>query len=316
MKIDPRHLEMLAAIVERGGLGEGAGALNKSQPSVSRSLQLLQERVGIPLFVANRKPLVPTQFCRKLAAEGQKIARAGEVVSQLVTSARQGESGSVRVAGTPFFMDGVVSSMLARFQAEFPGVSIEQAYGYADDILAKLENGMSDLGILPVRESEIPDGLAHVKILHGRNVIACRAGHGLCARKSVRLSDIASYPWIAPPAGSPLYHDLRAALDSIGMTNFKISFCGGTLSSVINILCESDSLTVLPYSVVFAMRRRQMLRSLPVRIGDPARNLYVIFPHNALHNRTIKRLLAFIGHEFKNLEALMLFRKQENMWRS
>ena len=34
MKIDPNHLHMLAAIIYTGGLGEGASAFNKSQPSV------------------------------------------------------------------------------------------------------------------------------------------------------------------------------------------------------------------------------------------------------------------------------------------
>ena len=47
MKIDPRHLEILAAIVDHGGLTEGASALGKSQPSVSRSLSMLEERLGI-----------------------------------------------------------------------------------------------------------------------------------------------------------------------------------------------------------------------------------------------------------------------------
>ncbi|MEO1746662.1 MAG: LysR family transcriptional regulator, partial [Pseudomonadota bacterium] len=37
MKMDPRHLEILAAIVDEGGLTEGAVALGKTQPSVSRT---------------------------------------------------------------------------------------------------------------------------------------------------------------------------------------------------------------------------------------------------------------------------------------
>ncbi|MEM6422898.1 MAG: LysR family transcriptional regulator, partial [Pseudomonadota bacterium] len=45
MRIDPSHLEMLYAIVERGGLTEGAELLGKSQPSVSRSLSMLEERL-------------------------------------------------------------------------------------------------------------------------------------------------------------------------------------------------------------------------------------------------------------------------------
>lgn len=49
MKIDPRQLEILAAIVQSGGLTEGAAALGKSQPSVSRSIAALEARLGSAL---------------------------------------------------------------------------------------------------------------------------------------------------------------------------------------------------------------------------------------------------------------------------
>ncbi len=89
------------------------------------------------------------------------------------------------------------------------------------------------------------------QILRGRNVIACRVGHDLTKKSFVKSNDMASYPWIALPKDSPLYHDLRSGLESIGVKHFKISFTSGSLSAVINILSESDSLTVIPYSIVF-----------------------------------------------------------------
>ncbi|WP_429925338.1 helix-turn-helix domain-containing protein [Agrobacterium vitis] len=67
MKIDSEHLEILAVIVEKGGLTEGAEALGKSQPSVSRTMALLEERVGTPLFEAGRRPLRPTELGNQLA---------------------------------------------------------------------------------------------------------------------------------------------------------------------------------------------------------------------------------------------------------
>ena len=61
MKLDPRHLEILAAIVDHGGLTEGAEALGKSQPSVSRTLSQLEARIGAPLFTP-RGALQPTDL--------------------------------------------------------------------------------------------------------------------------------------------------------------------------------------------------------------------------------------------------------------
>jgi len=217
MKLDPRHLELLAAIVDSGGLTEGAQALGKSQPSVSRSLALLEERLGVALFEPGRRPLQPTEFCQALAQEGRVIAAAGRSASKRVALFKSGQSGAVRVAGSPIFMDGVVMPVLAAFQSDYPDVHINQSYGYARDVMNDLTQDTLDLGIVPLRASEVPSGLAAHQILPGRNVIACRVGHPLARKSSVKLANITQFPWIAPPPDSPLYHDLRTVLDGIGV---------------------------------------------------------------------------------------------------
>lgn len=315
MKIDPRHLEILAAIVDGGGLTEGASALGKSQPSVSRSLTMLEQRLGVKLFEPNRRPLQPTEFCLSLAAEGRRILEAGQTAGQLANRFRSGQTGAVRIAGTPVFMDGVVSPRIAAFQSGHPDVRIDQSYGYVPEVIEGLTKGTVDLGILPIRPEEIPDHLVFTEILKGRNVIACRVGHPLNGRGSVKVADIAEFPWIAPPANSPLYHDLRAVLAGIGVQNFKIAFTGGSLSTVINLLTGSDALTVLPYSVVFTLRRQNALDTLSIRIGDPDRHLGILSNPELGPRPVISRFARFIETEFKSLANLILRREQNELWR-
>ncbi len=315
MKLDPRHLEMLAAVVDQGGVSAASRAIGKSQPSLSRSLTLLEKRVGRSLFVDKRRPLEPTDFCLKLAEEGRRIVQASRAASKIVTQYREGRSGVVRIAGTPFFMDGVVSGMIASFQTLQADIRIDQSYGYPQDIMAELRNRTLDLGIIPIRPSEVPDDMNFIQILKGRNVIACRVGHPLARKSVVKLKDIASYPWIAPPVDSPLYHDLRAVLDGIGVTHFKISFSGGTLSAVTNILSESDSLTVLPYSVVYRLRRQNRLAALSIRIGDPDRHLGILSLPNERLEPAALRLMNYIATEFQSLGEIIHRQEQNDLWR-
>ena len=116
MKIDERHLVQLAAVVQAGGVTEGAALLGLTQPAVSRTLSMLEKRLGEPLFVKGRRPLQPTPLGRALADHGQAMLAASRKASQLVDSFRQGQSGVVRVGGTPFFMDALISGMIADFQ--------------------------------------------------------------------------------------------------------------------------------------------------------------------------------------------------------
>ena len=84
MKIDSEHLEILSAIVEKGGLTEAADSLGKSQPSVSRMMALLESRIGLTLFEPGRRPLRPTELCQALARQGDKIRDANRNAGQLV----------------------------------------------------------------------------------------------------------------------------------------------------------------------------------------------------------------------------------------
>ena len=315
MKLDPRHLEMLYAIVEKGGLTEGAEMLGKSQPSVSRSLSQLESRIGIALFEPDRRPLRPTELGLALASEGRRIFQAGRNSSDVLDRYRDGKTGAARVGGTPFFLDGVISGMLAAFQFERPEVRIDQVYGYMNDLMPKLREGTLDLAILPVRVSTIPDWCRFEQILPGRNVIACRDGHPLTRKGLVKLSDIGKYPWIAPPADSPLYQDLRSVLKEIGIKDFKISFTGGSLSATANILVGSAALTVLPFSVVFMMRNQKSISALSIRIGDPDRHLGILTNGRTELKPAAQRVRNHIRNEFEALSTSILRVSQDTVWR-
>ncbi|MCC5988648.1 MAG: LysR family transcriptional regulator [Pararhodobacter sp.] len=301
MKMDGEHLEILAVIVEKGGLTEGAEALGKSQPSVSRSMALLEKRVGTPLFEPGRRPLRPTELGRRLARLGAQIRQANQEAGLLVRRFQQGHSGRLRVGGTPIFMDGVVSTMIADFQSRHDDVQIEQSYGYLESLIVSLRNGTLDCAILPVHPSQVPDDARLVSLLPGHNVIACRTGHPLTRRKGITLEDIDAYTWIAPPADSPLYRDLRRALKTIGRDEFRVSFSGGTLASILSVLAGSDALTVLPYSVGFLSRRNLAVDVLPLRIEHPDRQLAMMTMEGQLPPAALKHFAACLTAEFNRL---------------
>ncbi|MCA0204209.1 LysR family transcriptional regulator [Pararhodobacter sp.] len=310
MKLSAEHLEILAVIVEKGGLTEGSEALGKSQPSVSRSMALLEQRVGMPLFEPGRRPLRPTELGLSLAKAGARIRAAGIEAGQMVRRFQQGQAGRLRVGGTPVFMDGVVSGIIADFQSRNADVQIEQVYGYLDALATSLRNGTLDLAILPMHPTQVPREMTFTPLLAGHNVIACRAGHPLTRRKGLTMADIEDFSWIAPPSDSPLYRDLQRALRSIGREDFQVSFSGGTLSSILAVLSASDALTVLPYSVAFLARRTTPLEILPVRIEHPDRQLGILTAAEGREARTLKAFAAFVGDELHRLQNRMDHERQ------
>lgn len=315
MKIDPRQLEILAAIVDSGGLTDGAASLAKSQPSLSRTVAALEARLGTRLFHPGKRPLQPTELCLHLAGEGRRILQAGEAAAEAVQSFRAGKAGAVRIGGTPVFMDGVIVPMIASFQMQNPEVRIEQSYGYAPDLSERLLKGLIDLAICPMRATDLPKDLRFDPLLPGRNVIACRDGHPLAKTNAVITDDLLRYPWIAPQAGSPLMQDLERVLNDLGVANAKISYSGGSLSAAMEMLAGSDSLTVLPYSVVFTLRRQYRIRALSIKIEHPDRRLGLLYADNTPLNPTVSRLKTFVTAQFDTLASTILHHERQSLWR-
>lgn len=314
MKIDERHLIQLAAVVKTGGVTEGAALLGLAQPAVSRTLSMLEKRVGEPLFIKGRRPLQPTPLGLSLAEHGFVMLAASRKASDLVESFRVGKSGVVRIGGTPFFMDALIARLCAEFQASHPDVRIDQSYGYFPDLRAALKADQIDLAICPIDILDEGSGLEFQQILPGRNVVACRVTHPLLLKRRLQPSHLLDYPWIVPPPGSPLLADLRALLLSFGATEIKIRYSGGSLMSVINYLKSADALTIMPHSVVFAQRKEKTITALPITIPHPERALAILKRVDAPRAPAVDQFADFVRLGFQELRHLIKRHEESVIW--
>jgi DNA-binding transcriptional LysR family regulator len=279
MKFDPKHLMILAEIFDSGGFSDAAMSLGTSQPSLSRIVKSLEDRLGQPLFLRTRKPLELTPIGESLVDQGRAIRNAAKRASASVDRIRSGDEGELRLGCTPFFLDGFVSSLIAEYQANRPDVMIRLSHGYTDELISDLLGDRLDIAMCPVDFLDPKLDLNFTPLIDGRNVIACRVGHPLRSRKTLSPKDLLEFPWVAPPPLSPLNADLKNVLASANATYINVIASGGGLGTVVNYLAHTDCLTILPHTVVFALRRKGSLSALPVEINHPNRSLGLLSPN-------------------------------------
>jgi DNA-binding transcriptional LysR family regulator len=152
------------------------------------------------------------------------------------------------------------------------------------------------------------------QILPGRNVVACSVTHPLLLKRRPQPTHLLDYPWIAPPPGSPLMADLRGMLLSFGATEIKIRYSGGSLMSVVNYLKTSQALTIMPHSVVFALRNEKSITALPVTIPHPDRALGLLKRGDAPRVPAIDQFAQYIGTSFEDLKSLIKRHEQAVVW--
>ena len=314
MKLEEKHLAQLAAVVEMGSVTRAASRLGLTQPAVSRTLSALEKRVGEPLFTPGRRPLEPTLIGAELARHGASILEASRQASEALEGFHAGTTGTVRIAGVPFFMDAFISRMIGEFQRAEPDIRVEQSYGNLPELEASIAARQIDFAICPLGLVEPARGYEFIPILEGRNVVACRVGHPLLRRGRLTTNDLIDFPWIAPLPGSPLLSDLHALLLAIGLPEVTIRYSGGSLLSVFNYLVETDAITILPHSVVFAHRKELKITVLPVEIPHPPRSLGILRPEGTNRLPAADRLAGHIRRQFDTLRLLIEKHQTSIVW--
>ena len=314
MKIVEHHLVQLAAVIETGGVTEAAAMLGMTQSAVSRTISILEKRVGEPLFVSGRRPMQPTPLGEQLGLQGKAILASSRKAMEIIRSFKSGSFGRVRIGGVPFFMDAVVSPMIASFQRDEPGIMVHQSYGNYSDLVSELESGEIDVAVTPTGSADLRADLQFEPLLPARNVLACGAGHPLMRKRNLATEDILNYPWVAPLPGSPLVLDLHNILLTLGIEEVSIRYAGGSLMSVLNYLIGTDALAILPLSVAYALRRENRISVIPLDIPQPERALGIMTRTKPYSNPAGRKLVGHLRREFSELRRSVEKHEREILW--
>ena len=138
-------LEQFVSFAELGTLSRVAEKFHISTPSITCSMQHLEESFGVPLFFRgkNRIKLNDTgcfavEYARKLLAD------AKQTIDQVQAFDARCKTIVIRsCAPAPLW------SLLPKLNAEQPGMMVSSVICQNDEVLAALKDGSCDIGILP-----------------------------------------------------------------------------------------------------------------------------------------------------------------------
>lgn len=124
--------------------------LGLTQPTISRNIAYVENRLGESLFIKGKRPLHPTLLGQLLAPHGQVIMEVSRKASESAQSFQEGSAGGVQVCGGAYFMDALNSDLIASFQHIEPDIRIDLSYGYLTELMMRLNANQIDLAIGPL----------------------------------------------------------------------------------------------------------------------------------------------------------------------
>ncbi|WP_337268457.1 LysR family transcriptional regulator [Oryzifoliimicrobium ureilyticus] len=148
------RLTGLIAFARAGSLGSftaAARALAVSPSAISKSIQRLEQRLGVTLFTRTTRSLVMTPEGRALHERALKLLLDAEAIEQTAIAARSEPAGTLRIATSLPIGIHIIAPVLPSFRQQFPNVSIDLRL--SDQIVDLIEEGID----IAIRIGELPD---------------------------------------------------------------------------------------------------------------------------------------------------------------
>jgi LysR family cys regulon transcriptional activator len=197
------QLRYLCEIARQGlNFSSAAKALHTSQPGISKQIRLLEEELGIDIFVRSGSRIV------ELTEAGRRIVEIAGLalheVDNVKAAAREfveGDAGRLNVASTFTFARYVLPGVFRRFVARYPRVELNLLQGTPSHIAKLVASGEADIALTTPPAEPFPELLLLEYSKLPRALIVPR-GHALLGKKRVTLETISRYPLITLNARS------------------------------------------------------------------------------------------------------------------
>ncbi|MEV7095008.1 LysR family transcriptional regulator [Amycolatopsis sp. NPDC051045] len=201
MELTLRHLALVVAVADAGGIRRAAMAIGVAQPGVTAQLKRIEQDLGAELFERRAEGVVPTPLGTQFVAEARDLlARFDELVSSARVLGRGVAPGTtVRVGATDNRHLPRITVALAEL---LPGCDHEVSVGGdAEELLTAAEEGRLDVVVL-TEHAHRPRPRLGGFLDHdlGREplFVAVSEEHRLARRRSVALADLAGEVWAVP----------------------------------------------------------------------------------------------------------------------
>lgn len=256
-----QQLRYLCEVARRElNISRTAQALSISQPGLSRQLQLLEQELGVELFVRNSKRLVHLSDAgAKIVALAERTLREAENILEVARESSDESSGSLIIATTHTQARYALPGVFRRFAKRFPGVRVSLRQGTPTEVTQLVLSGHADISLAAETVDPVP-GMVMLPCYQLPRIVLTPARHPLLRVKELTLEKLAAYPLITYDFSFIARSKIVHAFEAQGLTPNVV--LNAIDADVIKTYVEFGlGIAVLP-SMAFDAKRDKGLRAI------------------------------------------------------
>jgi len=272
--MDPRYLTQLAVIVELGSVTRAAKKLNITQPTLSRSIKIIEDRVGGKVLHRGRYGVTPTDIGMRLAEEGREILRRSEQAQTAIQEWKHGLTGELRVGVGPMLAATVMGDFFSEAVENPPNYSLKLHCEVAARLVDRLNSDLLDVAIIPYDLNRADDKLHREQLFRDRLSVFVGDRDPLAGKTGISPQVLADHKWIAVGEISGLFDVTRETLDWLRLPEVTpLIENTGDVTMTFRMLENTKSCSVLPFRMLGASQKRYNISPVDLDVEFPTRNV-------------------------------------------
>lgn len=187
--MDLRSLRYVVAVANRLSFTAAARELNVSQPALSQQVKILEDELGIQLFVRSPKRVALTRGGELVVAHAVRTLEGAERLRDAVDAFRGLKKGKLRMAVTQSFKALHLTPALAIYLESHPEIDVTVLEWTNSAIIGGVVDGAIDLGVAfgPIEAS------VSTRVLYDdRLTLACSSDHVFARRSEIDLNALST----------------------------------------------------------------------------------------------------------------------------
>ncbi len=248
--ITVKQLQHLLAIIEHKTIHSAADSLHLTHTAVTRSLNNLEQDLGVPLFERSKSGMSPTAFClqivdscRQVLLDLGDIKREADIYQNL-------SGGELHIAVGRAARSLILRETLPAFHSLYPDITVHITENTPEHLVEGLQGRALDMVIAGSGSYRDIEGLSIQSLRDIPMVIVVRKDHPLTAKGQLEPEEILKFPLVAPTmvgSSHPLFKLMSVQVENISKNNRALpSIMCSDYPTIENIVLSSDATSIVP----------------------------------------------------------------------
>ncbi|HWR21075.1 MAG TPA: selenium metabolism-associated LysR family transcriptional regulator [Verrucomicrobiae bacterium] len=292
--MDLHTLELFCRIVESGSFSKAANAFYLTQPTVSGHIKKLEEEVGVRLLDRLGHRTTPTKAGDLLYHYAKRILALRQETQQALDELRGGLKGELILGASSVPGGYLLPPLIGRFRAQYPDISVVLKVSDSKEIIEAVITGAYEVGAVG---AQFDDGrIEYQKFAEDEMVLVVPPTHPWASRRSVRVKELPSQPFLIRERGSGTRKILEQALEQhhLSMGAFKVIGEMGSNEAIRQAVKTGGGIAIISKLAVASDLKCGELTAIPVAGLKLTRPFYLVTHRHRSRSPICNAFLAFL----------------------